>query len=94
MQISFDVAGTPAEFRWNNMNGKTDLRIGDEMIELQAPLAPAALISVSLKRRWHHRAGEHEIEIIKVRPLFLAGFRRNAFTVKVDGVVVAEKKGI
>jgi hypothetical protein len=59
------------------------------------PFNPQAMFfSFSLTRVWRHQVGEHEVEIEKVRPLLLAGFRPNKFTVRVDGQVVAQARGI
>ena len=93
MQINFEVADVPAEFSWNNMTGKAELLVGDDVILLQSPLNPTTHVSFSLKHTWHHRGAGHQVEIEKRRPLFIAGFRPNAFTVKVDGVIVAEATG-
>jgi hypothetical protein len=35
----------------------------------------------------------HEIEIVKNRPRFFGGARANAYTISVDGIVVAEAAG-
>ena len=38
MQISFDIAGTPAEFRRQSSSGKAELLVGDDVVTLQSPL--------------------------------------------------------
>jgi len=94
MVIAFDVAGLPGTFRWDNVTGKAELWAGDEYVELQNPWNPATHVSFTLTHTWRHTFGAHEIEIEKRRPLLLAGFRPNAFSVKVDGVVAAQANGL
>ncbi|WP_426541713.1 hypothetical protein [Dapis sp. BLCC M126] len=93
MNIQFEVNGTPAEFRWNNITGAADLRVGDETLKLQNPLSLTSQFSSSRERTWQHNIDGHEIEIVKLRPAILPGFRESQFTVKVDGKVVVEVKG-
>lgn len=94
MRIAFDLDGTPAEFRWDNVTGKTKLLVAEQATELQSPLSPSTHFSVARKRTWQRRVGDHDVEIEKVRPLFFGAVRPNSFTVRVDGVVVAQAKGI
>jgi len=95
MRIEFDVDGSPVEFRWNNWTGKTDLLVAAETIHLTDALDPqAVMFSYSLIRTWHCRIAEHEVEVEKTRPLFFAGLRPNKFTVKVDGQMVAQRRGL
>ena len=93
MLLRFDVAGTPAEFRWSGLTGSAVLDVGNETTQLQDPTNLSTHFRASTTRGWKHRVDGHDIEIVKVRPLFFAGLRRNHFTVKVDGAVVAESSG-
>lgn len=70
------------------------LLVAGQVIGLQSPADIGAHFSCSLTRTWSHWVGEHEVKIVKVRPLFLAGFRANDFTVSVDGRVVAQARGL
>ena len=94
MKIQFKVGETQAEFRWNNITGAADLYMGEETVKLQNPLNPTSHLSTSRDRTWEHSFEGHEIKIVKHRPAILPGFRENSFTVKVDGEVVVETKGI
>ena len=68
MQIAFDVAGTPAEFRRNDVTGRTELRLGEEIVELQSPYRLSAHFAVGTEQVWTCRANDHDIQIVKVRP--------------------------
>ena len=94
VRIAFDLDGLPAEFRWNNITGMTELVVAEQSTELQSPLNPATHFSMALKRTWQRRVADHDVEIEKVRPLFFGAVRPNVFTVRIDGVVVAQAKGI
>jgi hypothetical protein len=91
--ITFEVSGTAAEFRWNRITGTAVLTVGEDQIQLQSPWRPSTHWRARTTRTWQHQAHGHEIAILKVRPLFLAPFRENHFTIKVDGDVVAEASG-
>jgi hypothetical protein len=93
MLIKFEVAGTPAEFHWNRMTGRTVLNVGDNRSQLQDPKDRSTHFQSSTTRAWKHQIDGHDVEVVKVRPLFFAPFRENHFTVSVDGAVVAESSG-
>ena len=94
MQIAFEVAGAPAEFRRDAVTGKTLLKVGNEIAEPENPHSLATGFSFRLRRTWRYRVGDHGVEIEKVRPLLFAGFRPNSFTVRVDGTIVAQAQGV
>ena len=93
MKLSFDLAGSPAEFSWSSFSGAARLSVAGENVPLQSSLDPKSHYSKSLTRTWLHQVGGHEVEITKTRPQYLGGFRANAFDVRVDGRVVATAKG-
>ena len=94
MVIHFEVAHQPASFRWDNITGKAELwALGDYAL-LQDPWNPATHISFTLNHTWRRQFGDHAIEVTKRRPLLLAGFRPNRFTVTVDDAVVAQATGL
>jgi hypothetical protein len=93
MQIAFDVAGTPAEFRRNDVTGRTELRLGEEIVELQSPYRLSAHFAAGTEQVWTCRANDHDIQIVKVRPRVVGGLRDNSFTISVDDQVVAEAVG-
>lgn len=94
MRIPFELDGGPAEFHWNNVTGRAKLTVGGQTVGLQSSYAPSSHFSTSLKRVWRQPLGNHVVEIEKLRPLLLAGFRPNSFTVKIDGCVVAQARGL
>jgi len=93
MQLSFEVAGMPAEFRRNPWTGRAELRVGDDVVSLQSPFRLSAHFELRTRAVWRSRIGQHEIEIVKVRPRIFAGFRHQSFTIKVDKSIVAEATG-
>ncbi len=93
VKISFQVDGEPAEFRLSLMAGKAALAIAGDLVMLQSPLNPMTHVSISTTRTWRHQTGGHSFEITKRRPVFLAPFRANEFSVVVGGRLVATAKG-
>lgn len=93
MRISFDAAGTPAEFRWSSTTGDAQLQVGAKIIPLQDPLRLPTHFGLRTERAWKCRIGGHDIEILKVRPRWAGGLRKNSFTICVDSTVVAEASG-
>jgi len=94
MEISFDVAGTPAEFRRKSTTGKAELLVRDEVVLLQDPSRLSTHFSFKTKQMWHCEVGDHVIEIVRVRPRFVGGARKSSYTVSVDTVQVAAAAGI
>jgi len=93
MQMTFEVDGQEAEFRRSAVTGRSELRVGDDVTCLQSPYHFTTHFNLKKKTVWKHRVGEHEVEIVKVRPGFLGGMRPNSFTVSVDDRVVTESHG-
>lgn len=93
MKIPFQVDGEPAEFRLSLVTGTAVLAIAGEVVVLQSPLNPMTHVSISTTRTWRHQVDGHSFEITKRRPVFLAPFRANEFSVAVDGRLVATAKG-
>jgi hypothetical protein len=93
MLIQFKVGETPAEFRRNGLTGSAELRFDQRIVTLQPPSKFSTHFQLSQRKSWTTRADGHEITIVKRSPRFVAGFRKNSFTVSVDGAVVAEASG-
>lgn len=93
MVIEFDIAGTPAQFRWSSFNGTTELISEGRNLLLQSPWAPSAHFGLSTEQWWECVSKGHVVRVLKRRPVFFAGFRNNYFAVSVDGILVAEAIG-
>ncbi len=93
MEISFDIAGTPAEFRRKASTGAAELVVGDEVVKLANPLNPATHFSIKTEETWQCEIGDHAVEIVKERPRVVGGLRDNTYTVLVDDDVVAIATG-
>ncbi len=92
MHIQFEVAQVPAQFRWNNIQARAELRLGEAVTVLQQPADPTCYASPDPVRAWHHEQDGHRIEIVKQR-MPADSRRRSTFTIRVDGQVVAEEAG-
>jgi hypothetical protein len=93
MVIRFPVGEVPAEFRNNALTGRAELELGQQTVKLQDPYKFSTHFQLGTTRSWTTHADGHEVTIVKRRPRFIAGFRHNAFTVSVDGAVIAEATG-
>jgi len=93
VRIPFVVGDTPCEFRRDQMWGKTELSVGNQIVVLQSPTDPATHVSLELSKAWECQFGDHLIRIEKTRPLLFAGFRPHDYRVVVDGQVVAQEHG-
>lgn len=93
MRLTFDVAGTAAEFRRDWFTGSAKLVVGGESISLQRATDIETHFSWSLTKTWTATIDGHLITVEKRRARFLAGFRPQVFRVTVDGAVVAEATG-
>lgn len=94
MQISFDIAGTPAEFRRKSSTGKAELLVGDDVVTLQSPLRVSTHFNFKTTQTWRCEVGGHVVEVVKVRPRFVGGFRESSYTISVDDNQVAAAAGI
>ena len=92
IKIEFTVGDTPASFVRDLFNGEVGLQVGDEAFELQNHRRLGAHLSFSTKRTWRRTVAGHDVEIVKVRPRTY-GTKPDAYTVRVDGQVVAEVEG-
>ena len=90
MRMTFDVAGTPSEFRRSRMTGRAELQVGREIVRLQRWLQLSTQVDLTTKRRWERRVGDHDIVITKVRPWLFAAWRPNTFVISIDDEVVGE----
>lgn len=93
MQVAFEVDGTPAEYRRSDWSGRSQLRVGDEVVTVQSPYRLSTHFDLKTSHVWRHRVGDHEFEITKVRPRFFGGFRNNGVEISVDDHVVATATG-
>jgi hypothetical protein len=93
VEVSFVAGGLPSTFRRNDVTGRAELQVGDEVVTLQSPFRLSTHFDVRTTRAWRRTVGGHEVEIVKLRPRAFGGARRNSFTISVDGVVVAQATG-
>jgi hypothetical protein len=93
MNIKFDIGTSSAQFHRNPLTGSTCLLIDGQKTSLASPLDPATQFSMQLKRVWTVSHGARTIEIEKIRPQWLAGFRPQTYVVRVDGEEVATAHG-
>ena len=91
MQLAFAVDGRPATFRRDPFMGKAELVVGDERVRLQSPWRFSTHFNFPTATSWRCAVGGHEVEVVMERPRVFGGFRKKAFTVRVDGTVVAQK---
>lgn len=91
--IEFQAAEKACRFRWSGWSGRAELDVDGATTLLTNPRDPATHIDPSLVHTWTQIVGTTHVEIEKRRPVVLAGFRRNDFTVRVDGEVVVETSG-
>jgi hypothetical protein len=93
MDINFEMDGILARFRRNDWNGRAELAVGDETYPLQSPWNLRTHFSLSTRRSWNRRVGDHQVEIVKDRKRWFAGFRPAVFSVLVDGNLVTQQEG-
>ena len=97
MLIAFDVDGTLAVFQRSAWSGAAVLHVGDEVFKVASPFRLSTQFSLSNVKAWTVRVGDHDIEIVKRRSrmhmLMTGGLLDAAYTVRVDGQVVAEADG-
>jgi hypothetical protein len=93
MNITFDIGTSPAEFHRDPFTGRADLVIDGQKTPLASPLNPATHFNFKLTQVWQVSHGEHTVEIEKVRPQVLGGFRPHSYVVKVDGEEVTTARG-
>ena len=87
--MTFDVDGGPATFHWTAFIMSARITVGAEVIKLQSPWRLSSQFDLPRQRTWQCQIDDHEIKIVKERPILLAGVRKSSFTVAVDGTVVA-----
>jgi hypothetical protein len=93
MQILFDIAGRPATFHRNRTTGSAQLVVGDTTTQLQDPLRLSTHFDFDTEQTWDCQIDGHQVAIVKQRPQFVGGLRKNSFTVSVDERVVATAEG-
>ncbi len=93
MQMAFDVDGTPAEFRRSAWTGRAELQVGDDVVCLQSPYRLSTHFDFRTSTEWRERVGEHQVEIVKVRPRVFGGFRPSTVTISVDDAVIVSAEG-
>jgi hypothetical protein len=49
--------------------------------------------TLSMKDQWVALAGDRDVMVEKIRPLFFAGLRPQTYRMLVDGELVAERRG-
>ncbi len=93
MVLSFDVAGDPAEFEFNQATGSAEVRSSGKTVPLQNPLNPKSHFRLRTTNTWSCQVDGHGVAVTRVRPRWVAGFRQSDYKVAVDGVEVAQARG-
>jgi hypothetical protein len=93
MNITFKVGDASAAFYQNWFTGRTVMTVADQRFILQSLWNPSTYFGFRLTRTWKVEVQNHKVVVEKVKPLFFAGFRPNAFKVLVDDQLVAEERG-
>ncbi|MGD0190003.1 MAG: hypothetical protein ABSD74_04600 [Rhizomicrobium sp.] len=93
MELTFEIDGTSVKFSRDWFTGRCTLNTGSGDEILESLWNPATHFSVKLTRRWQRSIKGHDIVIEKVRPLLLAGFRRQTYRLFIDGQLVEDRKG-
>ena len=94
MQIAFSLNGVQVEFYRDQLTGRAELRMPNEVVSLQSPLNPATHFTLKLTKTWRQSIAGSEVVIEKVRPLLLAGLRPSKYRIFVDGQLAAEDEGV
>ena len=89
VEVAFPLGDREAVFRLSTITGRADITVGPERFLLQSPFRPSAHSQIRPRRAWRRSIDGREVEVVKLRPLLLGGFRLTKFTVFVDGVPVA-----
>jgi hypothetical protein len=93
VQLDFEIDGVPATFRRSYWTGRGELSVRGEAETLQSPYRFWTHFHLRNRVAWRRRVNGHEVDIVKVRPRILGGWRANRFTVSVDNTVVADRVG-
>lgn len=89
VEVAFPLGGREAVFRLSTITCRAEITVGPERFLLQSPFRLSAQFQIRPRRTWRRSIDGHEVEVVKLRPLLLGGFRPTKFTVFVDGVLVA-----
>lgn len=93
MRIDFAIGEGRAEFVRHDFTGRAEVRHDGDVEPLANPWNPLTHVSLSTTHEWRCHVQGHHVSIVKVRPRLLGGLRSNAYTVRVDGLVVAQDHG-
>jgi hypothetical protein len=93
MEISFKIAGVPAQFSRSWLTGRAELRAANNVISIASPYRISTHYRFATSCVWEARVDGHDVKISQVRPAILAGVRPHFYTVSVDDTVVAEATG-
>jgi hypothetical protein len=93
MRIDFKADMTDAVFTRDPWTGRAELRVEGQTIELASPTQPGTHFTTSTREEWQAQIGSHDVTIVKTRPRFFGGLRRNSYIVSVEGRVVANAHG-
>ncbi len=93
MEIEFSIGDTPARLKRGWFLGGMKIETPDEVLWLQHPAHPGTHFSFRLAQAWDRSIGGHSVRVEKVRPLWVAGARPQAFRIFVDGQLVAGASG-
>jgi hypothetical protein len=93
VELNFSIGDESATFSRNDMTGRSELRVGNDVRMLQSPWRLSTHLNFKTRTVWTEQVGEHEVRIEKTRPRMYGGLRENSFKVQVDGQLVAEATG-
>lgn len=99
MEFTFGIGDQEkcrVEFCRNSFTGRIAVTVNGEELSLQSPWSPSTHVTFKLVKRYEFTVGKkekHQIMIEHRRPLFLAGLRRQKYTVYVDGELLEEHYG-
>ena len=93
MEIDFQVGNVVAKLQRGWFLGGMRLTTPHQQIWLQHPLNPLTQFSLRLKQSWRCQVEGQSVVVEKIRPLWAAGARTQAYKVFVGGQLVAEANG-
>jgi hypothetical protein len=84
------VGETPVRLRRSWWTGAAWIDAPGQRIALQLATQIETHLSVRLTKTWRCTIDGHEVEIVRTRPMVLAGFRKCRYAVSVDGLPSCE----
>jgi hypothetical protein len=99
MKFEFEVANSKkhrVSYERNWFSGKCVVHVDSECVSTKSPLNLLTHFSVTLSHSIEFPVGDiekHDVRIERVRPLFLAGFRKHIYRAFVNGSPTLERHG-